>query len=85
MHDLYDEFDEHSGVKKRSNKHAQADREAEINTIVKELCEVNVFDFQPGREHRSFVNFSSDVLEGVNVVQLNKWITKKRAAKEMQL
>lgn len=87
LHDLSDEFDEQSGVKKRSTKHTQADREAEINTIVKELSEVNVFEFQPGREHRSFVNFSSDVLEGVNIVELNKWIThnKKRAAKEMQL
>ena len=86
MHDMSDRLNKECKIKKRSTKHSEADRKEEIRTIVRELCDTSIFEFQPGREHHSFVNFSSDLLEGLNIVGLNKWITdnKKRAEKEMQ-
>ena len=87
MHDLSDSVNKESQIQKKSSKHSQTDRRNEISIIAKELCHVNAFQFLPGREHRSFVNFSSDILENLNTVELNKWFVKnkKRAEREMQV
>ena len=58
---------------KKELKHSQADRRNRISIIAKKkLFHVNAFQFLPGREHRSLVNFSCDISENLNTVELNK-------------
>ena len=67
-------------------KHAEADNKDDIREMAHCLGDNDIMTRHVGREHRTFPNFPADMLNKLNIIELNKWLTqqKKRAADEMQ-
>ncbi|XP_060570844.1 uncharacterized protein LOC132729119 [Ruditapes philippinarum] len=63
LRDLCDVYDKATSKHGKSGKHAKAKRESDITFVVDAA---NIFNFTVGREHASFVNFSSDLLTSLN-------------------
>ena len=70
-----------------SGDHACTNTEKEVADMVKLLTQANVFSHIVGREHGTFPNFPSDLLNEVNLVESNNWLVKQkeRAQREMQM
>ena len=71
-------FNKTAKVRQKSGNNTVAKREEEIAKIAEQMIEKNAFEFTPGREHASFLNFSSGLLSGLNVVDFNNWLNKNK-------
>jgi hypothetical protein len=71
----------------KSGEHAATNTEKDVSCMVKLLHQAQVFSHVAGREHGTFPNFPSDLLNDVNLVESNNWLTsqKLRASREMQM
>ena len=74
-------------AKPKSGKHAATKNQEDIEIIATSLLTGNVFVHTTGREHATYPNFPSDLLNDIDIVKLNQWINtqKKRALREMQV
>ena len=72
---------------KKSGKHASTNTEKDIAKMVNILLQAKVFCHTTGREHGTYPNFPSDLLNDVNLVESNEWLSKNkaRARREMQM
>ncbi len=62
-------------------EHSTPNREEDMNRILVELTSTStVFDYIPGREHRTFKGIKSNVAQSINANKLLDWLqaTKKK-------
>jgi hypothetical protein len=69
----------------KSGKHSAAKSTEDIKLVVACLVEHRILHHQPDREHATYPRVAADLLENVNLVELQKWLTtqKARASREM--
>ncbi len=79
--DICRHFDTDNGVTPSSVKHSSPNREVDMNRILVELTSTStVFDYIPGRKHRTFKGINSNVAKSINAKKLLDWLqaTKKK-------
>ena len=70
---------------RKSGRHSTPKTDKDVDKMAAILLENNAFDTMPGRKHAAYPNMASDLLENINLVNINSWLTeqRKRAAREM--
>ena len=65
------------GLKKQGTSRSNATVKGDIDIMMKELLDENVFDYVPGRAYDKFENFN-DLFSKVKVMKLHKWLTDQK-------
>lgn len=74
-----DSFDRQHGLHPTSHKHSLPSLAKDEQLIIKELSQAHVFDYVPGRAHRSFRTIFSNPAEKVDVDKLNSWLNQHKS------
>ncbi|XP_061165566.1 uncharacterized protein LOC133174462 [Saccostrea echinata] len=61
-----------------SRKHVSQDSTSDLQKVVRELQNADVFTFTPNRYHASFQHEKSDIFNDFDVKEFHKWITVKK-------
>ena len=72
-------LDEQLGISPFSTSHNKANTSNDEKAIIKELTETSrVFNYVPGRNHKSFKSIRPSIAEHIDMTKLLQWIQKKR-------
>lgn len=61
---------------RKSGKHTHKSNNNDLETLVKRLCEQDVFTFTAGRKFRHFQDFQRDITASLDMSAMYKWINK---------
>ena len=72
-------LDKHLHLAPQHNHHSKRASDDDEKLIVKELVEKSrIFQFIPGRQHASYPNISSSVMEGIDADKFLRWIKTQK-------
>ena len=71
MHSIVHQFDTDNCVKEESGSHTTTSTEVDSGKVVEQLQKVQVFKHQPGRTHKNFPKFTTNInkLSGEHLLQ----------------
>lgn len=88
LHDISAQFDRACNIAPESLHHGQHSFGKDLDLVLKELvAESRVFDYVPGRTHRTFVSIKPHITSHIDTDKLIKWIQshQKKIASTIQL
>ena len=73
-------FDEEHGIHPVSLEHSSPSLAKDQKLIMDQLSRSRVFDYVPGRDHRSFHGIKPNAAQKVDLTKLSEWIRQKQSA-----
>lgn len=70
-------FDKVNGVPTQSYSHTRKSRITDINKIIEQLRSSQIFRVIPGRDHKTFPNYKSNMLLSIDKAELIEWMDEK--------
>jgi L1 cell adhesion molecule like protein len=74
MQSILHQYDQVNGVREVSGHHTRHSASADRDKILKQLQESKVFDYKPGRKHKNFPWFSTNLVEKLSRCELKEWM-----------
>ncbi len=63
-----------NGVREFSGHHTRHSASVDRDKILKQLQESKVFDYKPGRKHKYFPRFSTNLVKKLSRCELKEWM-----------
>ena len=74
MQTILHKYDQVNGVRGDSGTHTRRSTLVDFNKILQQLQKSEVFDYKPGRKHRNFPTFSSNLVKTISHANLKEWM-----------
>ena len=76
--DVCDHFDDICELKPLSSRHTTASSKKDKELVLQELLKSRVFDYIPGRKHKSFPTIKPNVFQEIDVGNYMKYLTAQK-------
>ena len=76
---ICDKFDESLGIHKKSTRHTKRNAEKDERDMIKEISNMNPFQYYPGRQHATFPDIKRSPLLYLNFNEFETWIMRRKA------
>ena len=83
--DVCKHFDDICQLEPLSSRHTIASSMKDIDTVLQELLKSRVFDYIPGRKHKSFPSIKPNVFQEINVENYIKYLTSQKRQLKAEL
>jgi len=74
MWSILHKYNQVNGVRGESGTHTRRSTLVDFNKILQQLQKSEVFDYKPGRKHRNFPTFSSNLVKTISHANLKEWM-----------
>lgn len=82
--EVVDRYDQETGIHKQSQQHTRPS-DSDEGKIIEQLMSSQVFEYSPGRFHKTFRNIRPNITQGMDKAKLFAWIAgQKESAKRRQ-
>ena len=76
--DILDAFDSDTEINPSSSHHSMPSQRKDEDTVLEQLLKTKVFDYTPGRKHKSFSSILPNVSGHINAAKFFQWLQEQK-------